>query len=99
MLSFTEALWGETRGSGVRVMTLCPGATETAFFTRTGKAFLTRGRQTPGQVAATALHALDGDAPTVVSGLLNRLNSTAYRVLPRATMIRISQRLVKASPA
>jgi short-subunit dehydrogenase len=32
VLSFTEALWGETRGTGVRVTALCPGATDTAFF-------------------------------------------------------------------
>ena len=99
VLSFTEALWGETHASGVRVMTLCPGATETAFFSNTGKEFLTRGRQTPDQVAATALRALDGNAPTVVSGLTNRINATAYRLLPRALMIRISGRLVRTSHA
>ncbi|MBU3750794.1 MAG: SDR family oxidoreductase, partial [Mycobacterium sp.] len=32
VLSFTEALWAETRTTGVRVMALCPGATETGFF-------------------------------------------------------------------
>lgn len=32
VLSFTEALREETRGSGVRVLALCPGATETRFF-------------------------------------------------------------------
>ncbi|MFD1903116.1 SDR family NAD(P)-dependent oxidoreductase [Paenibacillus rhizoplanae] len=32
VLSFSEALWAETRGRGVRVLTLCPGATDTGFF-------------------------------------------------------------------
>ena len=32
VLSFTEALWAETRGTGVHVTALCPGATDTAFF-------------------------------------------------------------------
>ena len=46
VLSFTEALWAETRTTGVRVMALCPGATETGFFDVTGnKEFMTRGRQ------------------------------------------------------
>ena len=30
VLSFTEALWAETRATGVSVMALCPGATDTA---------------------------------------------------------------------
>ncbi len=46
VLSFTEALWQECRGTGVRVLALCPGATETEFFARTGEEFLTDGRQT-----------------------------------------------------
>ena len=36
VLSFTEALWEEARGSGVNVSCLCPGATESAFHKRTG---------------------------------------------------------------
>jgi short-subunit dehydrogenase len=95
VLSFTEALWGETRGTGVRVLTLCPGATDTAFFENTGKTFLTSGRQTAAQVAHVALKALDTSSPTVVSGLSNRLSATGYRFLPRAVMIRLSANLVK----
>ena len=41
VLSFSEALWQECKGTGVRVLALCPGATETEFFTRTGEEFLT----------------------------------------------------------
>ena len=50
VLSFTEALWAETT-TGVRVMALCPGATETGFFDAAGKEFLTRGRQSADYVA------------------------------------------------
>ena len=38
--AFTEALWQEAKGTGVRVLTLCPGGTDTEFFERTEKAFL-----------------------------------------------------------
>ena len=31
VLSFSQALWAETRGSGVTVTTLCPGSTRTGF--------------------------------------------------------------------
>ena len=36
VLSYSEALWQECRGTGVKVLALCPGATETEFFARTG---------------------------------------------------------------
>ena len=94
VLSFTEALWAETRASGVRVVALCPGATDTAFFTATGKEFLTRGRQTPQTVAAAALAALDGRRVVVVPGLANRISSMSYRYMPRGLLTRLSGRLV-----
>ena len=94
VLSFTEALWAETRSSGVRVLAVCPGATDTAFFAATGKEFLTTGRQSPDQVVATALRGLKGHAPSVVSGAANRLNSLGYRFLPRAVITRLSGHLV-----
>lgn len=91
VLSFTEALWGETRGTGVRVLTLCPGATETAFFDNTGKSFLTNGRQRSRSVPAlcTVRH-----RPSL-SGLSNRLGATGYRLLPRSLMVRLSAIQVK----
>lgn len=96
VLSFSEALWTETRMSGVRVLALCPGATETAFFSRTGKEFLTAGRETPGQVVDTALKALAGTRPTVVSGFVNLLGSIGSRFLPRHVVARASASVVRA---
>lgn len=97
VLSFTEALWQECKGTGVRVLALCPGATETEFFTRTGEEFLTDGRQTPQQVVNTALAALDKSTPTVVSGWRNSLLATGYRITPRKLMVQISEQLLKAN--
>ncbi len=91
VLSFTEALWAETRDTGVRVLALCPGGTATEFFATTGKEFLPRGRQTPAPVVEVALRAaLQGRGPTVVSGTRNRLAATGYRFIPRAVMARVS---------
>ncbi|MCV7224804.1 SDR family NAD(P)-dependent oxidoreductase [Mycolicibacterium komossense] len=97
VLSFTEALWQETKSTGVRVLTLCPGATETEFFARTGEEFLTSGRQTSTQVVDTALAALDKSTPTVVSGLRNVLLANGYRVTPRRLMLQVSEHLLKAN--
>jgi NAD(P)-dependent dehydrogenase (short-subunit alcohol dehydrogenase family) len=88
VLSFTEALWEETRGSGVRVLALCPGATETRFFEVAGTEFMTQGRQTPEHVAAVGLRAFDsGRGPSVVSGVANRMLASGYRIMPRAAMV------------
>lgn len=97
VLSFTEALWQECRGTGITVLALCPGATETEFFDRTGEEFLTDGRQTSKQVVDTALAALDKSSPTVVSGLRNVILASGYRVTPRKLMLAVSERLLKSN--
>lgn len=96
VLSFTEALWQETRDSDVRIIALCPGPTETEFFTRTGQ-FRTRGRQTPQQVVTAALRALDSSKPTVVPGTMNKLSTIGYRVMPRRVMVKLAGQSVKTS--
>lgn len=96
VLSFTEALWQETKTTGVRVLALCPGATETEFFSRTGEEFLTSGRQTSQQVVDTAMKAIDKSTPTIVSGWRNVLLASGYRVTPRRVMLQVSQRLLKS---
>ena len=97
VLSFTEALWQETKGTGVRVLTLCPGATETEFFARTGEEFLTRGRQTSTQVVDVALKAVDRTTPTVISGAANAGLAFMSRFAPRRVLIGISERIMKSS--
>ncbi len=97
VLSFTEALWAETRTTGVRVMALCPGATETGFFEATGKEFLTSGRQSADRVAEFGLRAFfNGNAPTVIPGMANNFAATGYRFLPRAVMARFAGSRVRA---
>lgn len=97
VLSFTEALWQETKSTGVRVFALCPGATETEFFARTGEEFLTSGRQTSQQVVDTAMATIDKSTPTVVSGLKNSVLASAYRFTPRKIMLSVSQRIMEAN--
>ena len=90
VLSFTEALWWETRDSGVRVFTLCPGATETGFFAAAGEQFMTHGRSRPEQVVTAALTAIDGTTPTVIPGFANKITSLGYRIMPRRLMARMA---------
>lgn len=96
VLSFTEALWQECRKTGVTVLALRPGATETEFFDRTGETFMTDGRQTVTEVVDTAFAALDKSSPTVVSGLRNAVLAAGYRVAPRKLLLAVSERMLKA---
>ena len=77
VLSFTQALWAETRGTGVRVVVVNPGPTETAMNPNPGAL----GRQ-PAQVAETVLRALAGSGPAVIDGSINALSSHVFRLLP-----------------
>lgn len=98
VLSFTEALWAETRTTGVRVMALCPGATETHFFDTAGAQFMTHGRQSPEHVAAFGLDAFyGGHRPTVIPGMRNRIMANGYRFAPRALMARMAGMTVRPS--
>ncbi|MDO8143557.1 MULTISPECIES: SDR family oxidoreductase [unclassified Isoptericola] len=86
VLSFTEALSVELRGTGVHAIALCPGATRTEFFDVVGSEEPAVGRfQTADQVADTLFRALDRRRPpaTVVSGRANALAGALVGVLPR----------------
>lgn len=90
VLSLTEALSVELRGSGVHAIALCPGATRTEFFDVVGSEEPAVGRfQTADQVADTLFRALDRRRPPsmVVSGAANRLLGAATRVLPRRAVL------------
>lgn len=98
VLSFTEALWSETRKTGVRVVALCPGPTETAFFDTTGREFMTSGRQTAEEVAAVGLKAFfDGSGATVIPGTVNRLMAAGSRLAPRSIVVRAAEIRVRPS--
>ncbi|MRG60374.1 SDR family NAD(P)-dependent oxidoreductase [Agromyces sp. CFH 90414] len=101
VLSFTEAIAYETRESGLRVLTLSPGATRTEFFDVVGTENAAVGRfQSPSQVVSLALRRLDGrrTPASIVSGRANALTSTLVRFLPRRLALAISGRVL-AEPA
>jgi uncharacterized protein len=85
VLSFTRALWQETKDTGVRVVAVSPGAVETPM-NRSG----VRGTRQPEQVADTVIAALRGRAPVVVDGRIFRVQAFVFsRVLPTRTAARI----------
>ncbi|MDG4798012.1 SDR family oxidoreductase [Micromonospora sp. WMMD1082] len=92
VLNFTEALWYESRGTGLRVLALSPGATQTEFFDVAGSgADGGARRMSAADVVSTALAALDrrNPPPSVIAGRVNRAAAAGSRLISRrrATMI------------
>lgn len=98
VLSFTEALWHESQGTGLRVLALSPGATKTEFFDVVGTSEVNGGTrfQTCEEVVRTALAALDrkNPGPSVISGALNRVMAVGGRLLSRRQMVNSVGRLM-----
>jgi short-subunit dehydrogenase len=86
-----EALWAEYRGTGVDVLALLPGPTETEFQALAGE--LPHPGEPPEQVVATALDAL-GRQPSVISGWFNWLRANAaMRLTPRSLLALAAKRV------
>ncbi|WP_203568985.1 SDR family NAD(P)-dependent oxidoreductase [Aestuariimicrobium ganziense] len=92
--SFTEALWHELKGTGVRVIALCPGPTETDFFANAGDASALSLRRSAEQVVETCFRALAAGRPTVVDGPLNVAQSVAPRFVPTRVALAVAKRVV-----
>ncbi len=96
VLSFTEALWAETRGTGVRVTALCPGSTDTGFFDVAGEDAQVGRRIPPERVVQAALRALDRRRSTVVTGGVgNWLLTNSPRFAPRQLVARVAERTMR----
>ena len=97
VLSFTEALAHELRDSGVRVLALSPGSTRTEFYATSNTSERGARFETPPQVVATALRALDArrTPPSVISGRYNRAVVRAGRLpMPRRLALDLAARTV-----
>lgn len=87
--SFTEALWLETKGTGVRVLNLCPGLTKTGFGITAGtRDFrLDPWAEEPEAVVETAFRALQKKTPTAISGWHNRVLVLLERLVPHRMLL------------
>jgi short-subunit dehydrogenase len=97
VLSISEALAEELRGTGVRVASLCPGATETAFAQRAGMTDTTlfQGRVlSAGEVAQAGYRALMRRRGSVVVGMANKPMIFSLRLIPRTLVARMSKRML-----
>jgi short-subunit dehydrogenase len=100
VLSFSEALAEELRGTGVRVQALCPGITATEFLevAETSRDLLVNHMpmMTADQVVRASLRGLDRGRVRVVAGWSNRLLGFAVqRLAPRGLARRVAGALYR----
>jgi uncharacterized protein len=104
VLSFTEALAEETRGSGVKILAVCPGAakTEITVFSHNQGLLGRLPSLTPEEIVATALRALETGRVVKIVGWLNRALVFMNRIMPRVAIRRVMGAVAKppsTSPA
>lgn len=95
VLSFSQALWQETRNTPVRVTAVCPGPTETPFFHAAGDDQVLGKRRTPDQVVASTFKALDRRLPSVTDGLYNAVQGHFAKIMPAMISVPIARRAVQ----
>lgn len=96
VLSLSEALAEESRGSGVTVTALCPGPTRTEFFARASMRESTPGRRAAMDAATVAAAGYAGmmrGERIVIPGLANRALRGLVRLSPRRLVTRVVARL------
>ena len=93
--SFSQALWSETRDTGVRVLSVCPGPTETEFMVAAGAPGMMPLRRTPEQVVQSTFRALNRNSPEAVDGPVNRITSFAANLVPTRLVLPVSRAYTK----
>lgn len=102
VLSYSEALAEELRGTGVRVAAICPGPTDTAFLAAMGHpeaatSAIYRRHDSAAHVADAAVRMLNSYRVVKVVGLPNSGMAQASRFIPRPVMRRLTGRLMRPS--
>ena len=102
VLSFTEALAAEVKGTGVAVMALCPGPVHTEF----QMVLNIKRSRLPSflfieaeQVVDAALEAAASGSSVRVVGVINNLLMLASKLAPRCLTVQISSMLLRPSSA
>lgn len=96
VLSFTEALWSETRKDGIRVLAVCPGPTDTSFFEIAGESAAVGKMRSVHQLLDNTLRILKTTKPSFVDGVGNAIVARfVTRVVPKRFVMTIVDRALQ----
>lgn len=98
VISFSQALAEEVRGTGVTVTVLCPGATATGFQQRAGVESTLLFKLPMGNAAKVARAGIEGmtrGKDVVIPGITNNLVALASKLAPRRLLVKISGKAVE----
>ena len=99
VLSFSEAVGEELRGTGVTVTALCPGATESGFHAvaKTESSRFVKGRTIPTsrEVAEFGYSEMIKGTPVAIHGTMNKLVAQSIRLTPRALTTKIARTVIE----
>lgn len=98
VISFSQAVAEESRGTGVTVTCLCPGATATGFADRANAKETLLFKRHVADAASVALAGYRGmmrGRDLVIPGISNKLVPLAARLSPRRLLLRISRKTVE----
>lgn len=97
VLSFSEALWEEARGTGVHVSCLCPGPTASKFRERAGTGRTRLGKTStvmPSMpVARMGYDAFQQNRRVIVTGGRNKMMVGVAKMLPRGQVLKAVRNL------
>ncbi len=103
VLSFSEALTEETRGTGVTVTALCPGPTASGFQAAADMELspLVANRKLPtsAEVAAFGVKAMERGDAVAIPGVMNKVMAGSVRFSPRFVTRRIVYKMQATKPA
>lgn len=102
VLSYSESLATELKDTGVTLTALCPGPTDTDFFTKADmvgtRAFQQAQLMAPQDVAEAAYKALVSGDRVIVPGLPNKAIVFARRFLPESVQAKLNEILTDDAP-
>lgn len=98
VVQFGESLDSELEGSGVRIVSFCPGGTWTEFMDVAGYSAkevkkLSRFMQTPETVAQAIVKTIRSPRPIVIPGAINQLSYFLQKFLPRNWLTRSGKKI------
>ncbi|MEO1271182.1 MAG: SDR family oxidoreductase [Myxococcota bacterium] len=99
VISFTEAIAYELKGTGVTATAHCPGATETAFATTAGndktKLFTANAVASAEAVAKHAYRTMWAGKTIAIHGAINTVGAVGARLVPRTVTAALAAHIVR----